>query len=402
MKFSTKKVITLASAIGFVLCAPNTFAQDGENLVVNGSFESIDKKPKSLGSIESATGWVSPTGVRSDLFTDTKLEEIAVPDNIYGRETAHEGDNYAGIVGFSYSETPYRSYIMTRLDSPLKKGMTYCVKMYVSLAEASKYASNNVGVHFSNRVLGTDSKVPMILEPSVLHRQNEYEAISARFNWTEICGVFVAEGGEKYITIGNFDTNTDTRYESMKKDKAMEGIKVKQIASAYYYIDDISVRMLDQDRGEKCDCAAGDEGEEYSKMIYQKVINETEKTTPKDRVEMQQVFFAFGKSAITPEGERSLNIVTDYLKANPAAKLQVKGFCNTYENEVGAKNDYYADMDNKRIAEVMAYLKEKGIDESRIIPTRKRDEFPNTAEHSATDDDEVKQAKNRRVEFVLM
>lgn len=402
MKFSTKKVITLMSAMGFMLCAPQSFAQEGENLVPNGSFESIDKKPKRLGSIESATGWVSPTGVRSDLFVDTKMEEIAVPDNVYGKESAHEGENYAGIIGFSYGDKMPRSYLMTKLDAPLKKGMTYCVKMYVSLAEASKYASNNVGIHFSKKALGTDTKVSMILEPSVVHRENEYETISARFNWTEVCGVFVAEGGEKYIAIGNFNSNEETRSEKMKKDNGTEGIKVKEIVSAYYYIDDISVRLLDLEKGQKCDCAAGDEGEAYSKMIYQKVINATEKTTPKELVEMQQLFFAFGKKTITTEGERSLNVVLDYMKANPTAKIQIKGYCNTLEDEVGAENDVYADMDNRRIGEVMKFLMENGIDESRMIPTRKRDQSPNTEEHTDIDDDEVKQAKNRRVTFQLM
>ena len=174
MKFSTRKAITLLSAMGFMLCAPLANAQEGENLVPNGSFESIGKKPKRLGKIESATGWVSPTGVRADLFVDTKVEEISVPDNIYGRETAHEGENYAGLTGYSYNNKVPRSYMMTKLESPMKKGMTYCVKMYVSLSEASKYASNNVGVHFSKKALGTDSKVSMILEPSVVHRENDY------------------------------------------------------------------------------------------------------------------------------------------------------------------------------------------------------------------------------------
>lgn len=402
MKFSTKKAITLLSAMGFMLCAPSVNAQEGENLVPNGSFESIGKKPKRLGKIESATGWVSPTGVRADLFVDTKLEEIAVPDNIYGRETAHEGENYAGIVGYSYNDKMPRSYVMTRLDSPLKKGMTYCVKMYVSLSEASKYASNNVGVHFSKKALGTDSKVSMILEPSVVHRQNDYETMSARFNWTEVCGVYVAKGGEKYISLGNFSSNEETRYERMKKDNGTKNIKVSQIVAAYYYIDDISVRLLDQDKGEKCDCAAGDEGVSYSKMIYQKVFPETDKTTPKERVEMQQVYFAFGKQSITTEGEQSLNIIAEYLKANPSSKIQIKGYCNTLENEVGMEKDIYLDMDNQRIGSVMKYLMAQGIEESRMIPSRKRDTSPNTEEHNDSDDEETKQAKNRRVTFKLL
>ena len=403
MKFNTKKAITVLSAMGFMLCAPLANAQDeGENLVPNGSFESIGKKPKRLGSIESATGWVSPTGVRSDLFVDTKLEDLSVPDNAFGRETAHEGENYAGIVGFSYGDKMPRSYVMTKLDSPLKKGMTYCVKMYVSLSEASKYASNNVGIHFSKKALGTDSKVSMILEPSVVHRQNEYETMSARFNWTEVCGVFVSEGNEKYIAIGNFNSNEETRYERMKKDNGTKDIKVQQVVAAYYYIDDVSVRLLDPEKGQKCDCASGDEGVAYSNMIYQKVFNETEKTTPKERVEMQQVYFAFGKQSITPEGERSLNVIAEYMKANPSAKIQIKAHCNSLENEVAEENDIYADMDNQRLGSIMKFLMEKGVEEGRIVPTRKRDESPNVDEHSDLDDDETKQAKNRRVTFVLL
>jgi outer membrane protein OmpA-like peptidoglycan-associated protein len=402
MKFSTRKAITLLSAMGFMLCAPLANAQEGENLVPNGSFESIGKKPKRLGKIESATGWVSPTGVRADLFVDTKVEEISVPDNIYGRETAHEGENYAGLTGYSYNNKVPRSYMMTKLESPMKKGMTYCVKMYVSLSEASKYASNNVGVHFSKKALGTDSKVSMILEPSVVHRENDYETMSARFDWTEVCGVYVAKGGEKYIALGNFSSNEDTRYERMKKDNGTKDIKVQQVVAAYYYVDDVSVRLLDQDKGEACDCASGEEGVAYSTLIYQKVFPETDETTPKERVEMQQVYFAFGKQSITTEGERSLSIIAEYMKANPSSKLQIKGYCNLKENEVGAENDIYADMDNQRIGSVMKFLMEKGIDEGRLIPSRKRDDSPNTEEHSESDDEETKQAKNRRVTFVLL
>ena len=188
----------------------------------------------------------------------------------------------------------------------------------------------------------------------------------------------------------------------MKKDNGTKGIKATQIVAAYYYLDDVSVRLLDQEKGEKCDCVAGDEGVAYSKLIFQKVFRETDDMTAKERVEMQEVYFAFGKQAITPGGENSLKIITEYMKANPSAKIQIKGYCNTLENEVAIENDIYADMDNKRLGSIMKYLMEQGIDESRMIPSRKRDESPNVEEHSDSDDDETKQAKNRRVTFVLM
>ena len=49
----------------------------------------------------------------------------------------------------------------------------------------------------------------------------------------------------------------------------------------------------------------------------------------------------------------------------------------------------------------MTYLMEAGIEESRMIATAKGSETRNEQEMSEADDEELKQAKDRRVEFVL-
>ena len=400
MKFNTRTVVQFISAMSFVFLAPTSFAQEGENLVPNGSFESIGKKPKRLGKIESATGWVSPTGVRADLFVETKIPEIGVPDNAYGQEDPQEGDNYIGVTGFSYGNKVPRSYVMTKLEAPMKKGMKYCVKMYVSLAEASKYASNNTGVMFSKKQFGTESKVSIFEDASIVHLNNDYETVSARYDWTEICGTYTAKGGEKYITLGNFASNDETRFERMKKDAKTKDIRVKQVISAYYYIDDVSVRLLDQEKGQKCDCLQEDAGDAYSTLIYQKSFIVTEEMTAKEKVDDREVYFAFGKSKLSAEGKSSLDFIAKMLEENPNKKLQILGHNNAAEDEVGAEKSVYADMDNNRIGVVMKYLMEKGISESRMVPTRKGSK--ETQEHGEMDDDETKQAKNRRVTFVLL
>src|SRR5690606_33281889 len=118
MKYNT---LTKSLALGIVGCfSLVSFAQDAENLVSNGSFESTDKDPKKIGSIENAVGWYSPTGVRADLFVPSKkYPDIDVPLNIYGTEEAKDGANYAGIVGFSYGDKVPRSYLSTKLNVPL-------------------------------------------------------------------------------------------------------------------------------------------------------------------------------------------------------------------------------------------------------------------------------------------
>lgn len=391
-------MITVTASLFFGVTA---MAQDGENMVNNGSFESIEKKPKRLGKIESATGWVSPTGVRADLFVSGRVDDINVPLNIYGKEDAKDGANYAGFVGFSYGDKMPRSYVMTKMNSPMKKGMKYCVKMYISLAEASKYASNNIGAIFSKKMFGTDSKVSIIEDPSFVHFENDYNTFTARYNWTEICGVYEAKGGEKYLTLGNFNSNEDTKYERMKKDAKTKDIKVQQIVAAYYYVDNVSVQLLDTEKGEECDCAISEAGEAYSSMIYAKNFTITEEMTPEEKVEIQQAYFAFGKSKLAEEGEASLNLIAEYLKANPGAKLQIMGHTTPEEEEIALEKDSFEDMDNKRIGAVMKYLMEQGVPESQMIASAKGADKPNTKEIKDSDDEEMKQAKNRRVEFQI-
>lgn len=393
MNLNTNTMTKLIWTMSFGILSLGVFAQEGDNLIENGGFESVDKAPKKLGSIESATGWVSPTGVRADLFTANKIPDISVPENIYGKEHPKEGGNYAGIVGYSYGDKVPRSYVMTKINVPLKKDLRYCVKFNVSLSEASKYATNNIAAKMSKKPYGTDSKLPLIDDPSLVHYNNDHKILSARYDWTEICGVFVAEGGEKYITIGNFNSDDETKSERMKKDPK---INVTQIVAAYYYIDDVSVRLLND--GEECDCQAEESGKEYSTTIYQKVFNITEEMTPKQKIEIHEIFFAFGKDKLTTEGIRALDLIAETMKANPALKLQVNGHNNAMEDSVGIENDYYAGMDNKRIGAVMAYLKEKGIPETRMLFVRQGSEDP-SSDTNPEDDEDLILAKNRRVTF---
>lgn len=383
----------ISSIILIGLTAISSFGQQGENLVPNGSFEATDGKVKKLGGIESATGWTSPTGVRADLYTPSKVPEINVPDNLYGKEEAKEGSNYVGIVGFSYGNKVPRSYIMVKLDAPLKKGLRYCVKFNVSLAESSKYASNQIGVNFAKNPFATDEKTIIKDESHILHANNDTEKLNQTFNWEQVCGTFEAKGGEKYLTIGNFNSDDQTKYETNKKPKDM---KIDQIIAAYYYIDDVSVILINE--GEKCDCLVEEDANEYSTTIYQKTIILNDKMTPTQKIEAQQTYFAFGKSNLAPVGKESLDQIVEWLKANPGLKLEILGHSDPEEDKVGIEKTQYADMASKRVNAVVLYLTEKGIDESRLIPSPQGSDVPNE-EIIETDDIDLKMAKNRSVTF---
>ncbi|TNE53411.1 MAG: OmpA family protein [Bacteroidetes bacterium] len=366
-----------------------------DNLVENGSFESTTGKIKKLGAIDMANGWSSPTGARADLYVpNDKVPGIGVPQNIYGKEDPKDGSNYVGIVSYSYNDKMPRSYIMTKLKEPLKKDQNYCVKFYVSLAELSKYSANQLGVHFSKKEFSTDAKASIIEETHVLHYDNKI--FNANYNWDMVCGSYTAKGGEKYLTLGNFSNNDETKQERNKK---VAGFKGSPIIAAYYYIDDVSVVLLEE--GEKCDCPTGPKEEEFSTTIYQRAILLNDEMTPAEKVEAQTSFFAFGKTMLQPVAKSSLDLIADLMKENPEMKIEVTGYNDDQEDKMAQENPLYTDMDLKRVEIVVRYLKDKGIDEARIKKNIMGSEGENP-EIREGDSDDLKNAKTRRVSYKVI
>jgi len=393
MKSNTKTIAAVLALIPMSLFS-FIFAQ-GENLVENGSFESTTGKTKKLGGIEAATGWVSPTGVRADLFTPAaKLPEISTPTNVYGSEEPKDGDNYAGIVAYSYNDKMPRSYVSTKLTSPLKKGLTYCIQANVSLAELSKYSCNQLGVHVSKKQFATEEKSSIIDKTHILIKDNK--VLNAMYGWDRVCGSFVAEGGEKYITIGNFTNNDKVLTE---KNKKPDNIKGTILIASYYYIDDVSVTLVEA--GSSCDCGTADVEEVVSNTVYQKSVVLNEKMTSIQKIEVQANYFGFGKNILQPAGMASLDLIATELKANPTYKLEISGYCDENEISKGLEKPIYADMDKKRIASVIQYLKDKGIAETRIIEAPKANSEQNP-DISEGDEEDLKMAKNRRVTFKVI
>jgi OmpA-OmpF porin, OOP family len=390
MKSNSKSISTWLKVLPLTVLSFSAFAQN-ENIVQNGSFESTTNKPKKLGQIELATGWISPTGVRADLFAPAaKVPEIGTPDNAYGTEEPAEGRNYAGIVAYSYNDKIPRSYVMAKMTVPMKKGMKYCVSFNASLSELSKYASNQLGAHISKKAFGTAEKSSIIEKTHVVHPDNK--VLNALYGWEKICGTYVAEGGEKFITIGNFTTNENTKNEKNLK----QTYKGTPVIGAYYYIDDVSIVLLEE--GQKCECEKEEDPDEVSATIYQKAVTVNSSMSPTQKIEAQGVYFAFGKNKLQPAAYTALDLIYAEMKANPTMKLQINGHMDVKETEKAEEKPQYQDLDKSRSSVVYNYLVEKGIPEGRLIITPQGSSDPNN-EGSSDEEEDLKLAKNRRVSF---
>ncbi|MES2836057.1 MAG: gliding motility-associated C-terminal domain-containing protein [Bacteroidota bacterium] len=215
-----------------------TFTSIAQNLVPNPSFEVYSVCPDAVSQINRSTGWSQPTTGTSDYFNQCMLTSgnVSVPFNFLGYQVPKTGVAYAGCYVFDSIFT-YREYMQNQLITSLTANDTYYVSMFVSLANKSRYAVDALGIYFSQNVISSNNFQTLIVTPQIknLHGQVLRDTI----NWTKIEGYFVADGGEKYITIGNFETDANTV-------TALSCPSCTGSENSYYYIDDVYVEKCSQ------------------------------------------------------------------------------------------------------------------------------------------------------------
>ncbi|MFQ5335440.1 MAG: hypothetical protein ACE5DN_05135, partial [Flavobacteriales bacterium] len=230
-----------------VSCMLSCMAIAQLNLLPNGSFDEMKGKVKKPGQIELAKGWHSPTDPKADLYSTKSKGDYSTPDNIHGKEIPDEGDNYAGIYAWSYKNKVPVTFLSTELEYPLEEEEVYCIKMMVSLADLSKYACNNLGLYISNQKPTGKQILSYVIEPQLKAAKNRI--LDEQYVFESLCKMYKAEGGEKFILIGNFSRPEETKWKKVKRPK---GFSKPQTRDAYYYIESVSV--IPMDSLEECEC----------------------------------------------------------------------------------------------------------------------------------------------------
>jgi hypothetical protein len=216
----------------------------GENLVPNPSFEDYNICPSGIvGRYERklVPDWVVPSRGTPDYFNKCGKTDACVPKNFAGSARANSGVGYCGIIlrkNFTRDNKItgekaeiYREYIQAEFNAELVKGKKYRVKFYVCNSSNSRFAVDAIGAYISmERPKATHDEV-LEFVPQIENPSGKY--ISNRDYWVAIEGIYEAQGGEKFITIGNFNNNFSTNY------IMMDG--KSDFNYAYYYIDDVSV-----------------------------------------------------------------------------------------------------------------------------------------------------------------
>lgn len=233
-----------------------------QNLVPNGGFEDRSECIVNDSNIEFAPPWFNIQGngatlgpTSPDLFHECAIVNLdqcpypdvafldpwlfGVPTNFLGCEEPKTGAGYAGLFCFTsnpLTEDGYREYLSTPLIQPMEAGVEYQISFWVSLAERSTHAIWNLQAFLSTEppVQGTSGT---FADLSPQFSGEEFDYLDTRDGWQELSWDYIAEGGENYFTIGNFQSNLEVDTLQVVFGDLLSHYQ----GGVYYYVDDVSI-----------------------------------------------------------------------------------------------------------------------------------------------------------------
>lgn len=353
------------------------YAQTSENMVYNPSFEEHTLCPQrieAIGIMQGVDAWWQPTKGSSDYFHPCGGRECLTPRNKMGNQVPHSGEAYCGIY---CSKENYREYLQTELKKPLVAGHRYRVSFFVSLADKSPHAVATLGALFTTeRIADSTWEILMQREtidemqviatyykPQVVNPSNR--VIIFMDQWNEIAGEFTAAGGEKYLTIGNFNSFNHSSVVPTHAENAV-------LSGAYYYIDDVSVVCMD--------CT-----------VEPRATDTLPGPQKGEIITLHNILFNTDESVLLPQSYHDLHSLIELLNAHPTIKIELRGHT---DNQGTAEHNRR--LSDDRAKAVATYLIEHGIDARRLT-------WKGFGKNKPIDTNETPEGRrnNRRVEYII-
>ena len=320
-----------------------------QNLVPNPSFEEVIDCPQSFSTNKldfKVPGWSSPSLGTPDHFHVCSWGEADVPFNWAGSANAHVGKAYVGMYVWNKrnDDKSYREYIQCELAEKLIEGEDYVLEFYFKLAPNSVYTSNRIGLLLTAAPINLNHDQPIELVPT-LSIEKDTAVTPETGSWERARMVYKAIGDERYVTLGNFYSNTQTKSTRLP---FRIGKNTMLTHSAYYYIDDVSVKAVDS--------------------LKQKVVSVITSDFKSDAIELNRDYilkniqFEFDSYVLMRSSFVELDKVIEYLKVNAQVHVRLSGHTDFIGSE-----DYNTVLSRNRARSVVDYFISKGINPNRII-----------------------------------
>lgn len=211
----------------------NGYAQ--YNLVPNPSFEICTICPINIfGQIDNS---VSPVNV---ILPGWNNPTLASPDYFNPGLQAMDGNSYAGFWNFEFNtpEVNVREYLQCEFNDTLIFKEKYLFEFFVRIdSDYCNFMSNNLSLLITDSIIEYNNDNLFLANAQLKYFNNEIIVDSA-FNWHKFSGVFESQGGEKFMTVGNFNLNSQTEFICTSPFWPASG-------GTYIHIDKFSVTPLD-------------------------------------------------------------------------------------------------------------------------------------------------------------
>jgi gliding motility-associated-like protein len=209
----------------FLFLFVSFFLKGQINLVPNPSFEDT------IGDCQSVMGitnfgskvkkWYTPSYYNSVDYYNICSNSISyphwstIPYNAHCYQLPHSGSAYTGIYNYIISDPIDSSkidveYVSVKLKKKLTPNKCYYGEMYINLGNIGEIAVNQMSMLFTQNTFTTSQfSYTNTIQPQIQWDTTKY--FMDTLNWIKISGKFIAQGGEQYLTIGNFKDGLHTK-----------------------------------------------------------------------------------------------------------------------------------------------------------------------------------------------
>lgn len=334
-----------------------------KNLVPNGSFENYRKK---ANDVRKAVPW-------------RPIETIDYYQNPLSNDTTVQKGAYDGYcyTGFRFRKK-YKEFLQVKLVEPLHRGTIYEYSMQIRLAFWSNCTLRSFGALFTK---GGYKGPYDVSKSNMVDSVCVQGGLMKGYQWMTIKGFYKADGGEKYLTIGNFAP-------VIKKDMARINVFKFGAKEAYYFVDDITMiksPLFDEK------VAQERVGPNYKEIWADSTLKVKEDIKVGEKVSLNNIFFVSGRYYLLPESNAELNKLALYLLQNPSIEIQINGHSDN--DGLKYKNQKMSEL---RAREVFEYLISKGVQNKMYFKGF------GSSQPIADNSTEAGRARNRRVEFEII
>lgn len=338
--------------IAFLLSVSTCFGQ--ENLVPNGDFATCVEDGQLASYITRSPPWLSAGSSLPDFYK--------------------HGNNFVGFYMFSLQPN-IREYIEVPLLDELESCKTYEIRFQITLDRRSVYGIDHINVGFTQSKIKVEHKNVLDMQPTITHKSEKLAKVDQ--HWYEVIDTFKVNGGERYMTIGNFFNDANTNAIIQKKHQ--------NVKFAYYFIDNIRVREIPS----------------LSDCNFAKVENVAIEAPPFEDIDeplKEQVFrfynieFEIGSDELLSSSYVDLLAIAQMLTENPNIHIQIDGHTDSKGNETINQQ-----LSEKRAEKIAQYLVASGIDKTRLTTKG----YGSTSPISDNESDSGRR-KNRRVEVKIL